>query len=466
MKDIPVIRSVVIFEDHSLENFRPLALSVPTYEIRMGMFNLRERVELAGKNLCNQDKKGTLLCRNSLGSLHTCEGWDINPEGCLQELDSQNRYLWLNGRCLPKFSEIIELLEGASGESGFICVDDHGLVAADLSPEQSQTMLASWNLWKEQYSTITPDQAPWRGVENLPKLPLQERRVQGLGYIWDIVPATSELLAQDIDFLSNGRTYTRRPFGIFPGTDNTEAFWLKESSLVQGSTIPAIHKQFPDNSDDLWVGSDVKLSVGTALDTTNGPIILDHGVTVMPHCYLEGPLYVGPGSRIKAGATIYGESSFGIGNRLAGEIGESTFSDFANKQHDGFIGHAVLGSWINLGAMTTNSDLKNNYGNVRVDLGSGVVDTGLRFVGLLLGDHAKTAIGTLFNTGTCVGFASNIFGGVMPPKFVANFSWGGLPENPLYDVDKAMATAEVVMSRRGCRLSEAGKKLMRELAEK
>ena len=95
-----------------------------------------------------------------------------------------------------------------------------------------------------------------------------------------------------------------------------------------------------------------------------------------------------------------------MGNRLAGEIGESTFGDFANKQHEGFIGHAVLGSWVNLGAMTTCSDLKNNYGPVRVDLGWGEVDSGLRFVGLLMGDHAKTAIGTLFNTGTCVGFAS------------------------------------------------------------
>jgi UDP-N-acetylglucosamine diphosphorylase/glucosamine-1-phosphate N-acetyltransferase len=170
----------------------------------------------------------------------------------------------------------------------------------------------------------------------------------------------------------------------------------------------------------------------------------------MAHCYLAGPLYVGRETIVKPGTRLYGESSFGVGNRLAGEIGESTFGDYANKQHDGFVGHAVLGSWINLGAMTTCSDLKNNYGPVRVDLGEGEQESGQRFVGLMLGDHAKTAIGSLFNTGTTVGFASNIFGGGMPPKFVPNFSWGGASGAAVYGLDQAQRTAETVLKRRGC----------------
>ena len=212
-------------------------------------------------------------------------------------------------------------------------------------------------------------------------------------------------------------------------------------------------------------GPDLELAPGVVIDTRPGPVVLDRGVRVEPHVLLEGPLFLGDGSLVKAGARIYGESSFGLVNRIAGEIGESTFGHFVNKQHEGFIGHAVLGAWINLGAMTTCSDLKNNYGPVRVDLGDGAVDTGQRFVGLLAGDHVKTAIGTLFNTGTVVGFGANVFGVGMPPKFVPDFSWGGGPGAPAYDVEKAIATAGVVMSRRGCRFTAGHADLFRHLAD-
>ena len=200
------------------------------------------------------------------------------------------------------------------------------------------------------------------------------------------------------------------------------------------------------------------------IDFPAGPVVLDRGVCIEPHTYLQGPLYLGDGSRVKAGARLYGESSFGIGNRVAGEIGESIFGDFVNKQHDGFIGHAVLGSWINLGAMTTCSDLKNNYGPVRVDLGDGPVDSGQRFVGLLAGDHVKTAIGTLFNTGTVVGFGTNVFGTGMPPKHLPAFRWGGSDEAPAYDVERALAVANTVVGRRNCRLTGAHEDLFRHLA--
>lgn len=459
-----MVRSVVIFEDHSLDNFRPIALSVPTYEIRAGMFNLRERVELAGKGLFGDSCPGTLLCREQLAPLHTCEKWQINPQNGPDQPSGVDRFLWLNGRCIPRFSEILELLKAENESSGFVCLDQYGLVAADLSLQESQSLWRSWSQWIEQDKANLSEKAPWTGHQDLSVSQNTSYNISTLGHIWDIVPATSELLNDDINFLSAGHSFSRRPFGIFPAQENCSPFWLQETTLVQASTIPAMQQRYDQVGESIWLGATVNLAQDVAFDTQNGPIILDSDVTVMPHCYLEGPLYVGCGSKIKAGATIYGESSFGIGNRLSGEIGESTFSDFANKQHDGFIGHAVLGSWINLGAMTTNSDLKNNYGNVRVDLGLGTVDTGLRFVGLMMGDHAKTAIGTLFNTGTCVGYASNIFGGVMPPKNVGNFSWGGLPDSPAYDVEKAIETAAIVMSRRGCRLSSDGKSLMRFLA--
>ena len=444
-------RSVVIFEDHTLENFHPVALSTPVYEIRRGMFNLRERVELVLKDLKIDPSFGSLLGRDILSPLHNCDQWAINPRTLISPESEKGRFLWLNGRSIPDFSNLSALLKGTSGKDGFLCFDDLGLVAADLNREESLKLLNSWHQWMQQRSDRINDPTPWNTQDLLDKTSSsQGQKMKALAYIWDIVPATADLLKNDVEYLKEGRSFYRNPFGLFPASDNPNPFWLQESSLKE-------------RGDNLWLAPNVQLSDSVAIETSNGPVILDRGVKVMPFCYLEGPLYVGPGSIIKAGAAIYGESSFGIGNRLAGEIGESTFGDFSNKQHDGFIGHAVLGSWTNLGAMTTCSDLKNNYGNVRVDLGTGPRDTGLRFVGLMMGDHVKTAIGTLFNTGTCVGFASNVFGGEMPPKYIRNYSWGGLSDSPSYDVGKAIETAAIVMSRRGCRLTGEGKKLMRNL---
>lgn len=430
--------SIIVFEDHSLANFRPLAWSVPTYELRTGIFNTRERMEQLAQGAPGQYSQAALLCRGVLAPLHTCQGWPINP----RVLDTQaERVLWVNGRYL-----------GREIPAGGVLQDDQGLVAADLSLAESQELLKSWHQWNDRYRGSELILDPWEG---LPAGRGQATDLPALKYIWDLVPALPEMLRNDLSLLQEGRCYTRHPFGLFPGPDKTLPVWRRETHL---------QPRFSAKDDGVWLGPEVRLAEGTAFETSNGPVILDRGVRVLPHCYLEGPLYIGPGSIVKAGATLYGESSFGIGNRLAGEIGESCFGDFANKQHDGFIGHAVIGSWTNLGALTTCSDLKNNYGPVRVDLGRGAMDTGLRFVGLMMGDHAKTAIGTLFNTGTVVGFASNIFGGTMPPKWVPNYSWGGFEGAPAYQVERAMSTAATVMERRGCLLISAGRDLMRLLA--
>ncbi len=455
---------VVLFEDHTLINFRPLTWTLPTYEMRLGVFNARERVELATSNISESGFEGILLCRENLAPLHTCHNWKINP-GFLPKSDSPSgMVLWLNGRNCSSIEALIEKLKGLTQAEESILVDKSGLVGALLTRDNSAALWKSWEAWNFSTSGENHEVGPWHGYQALGLIPTDSTRIPALEYIWDIVPETAAAITGDVDFLTRGPEFIRTPFGIVPDPDQTAPFWQKPNQLVEASSHPELARSLPNEGQGIWLGDGVDLAPGAVLDTSLGPVLLDRGVKVMPHCYLQGPLYVGQGSLIKAGATIYGESSFGIGNRLAGEIGESTFSDFANKQHAGFIGHAVLGSWTNLGALTTCSDLKNNYGNVRVDLGFGTIDTGRRFVGLLLGDHVKTAIGTLFNTGTSVGFASNVFGGVMPPKYVGNYSWGGQSGSPIYQVEKAISTASVVLGRRGCILTEANKKLMHDLA--
>ncbi len=132
---------------------------------------------------------------------------------------------------------------------------------------------------------------------------------------------------------------------------------------------------------------------------------------------------------------------------------------YSNKQHSGFLGHAYLGSWINIGADTNCSDLKNNYSTIKVNLNGKHIDTGLQFLGLIMGDHSKTAINAMFNTGTIAGFSCNIFGSGFPDKFIPSFTWGGAEKTETYDVKKSIETAKIVMKRRNVNLTPADEKL-------
>jgi UDP-N-acetylglucosamine diphosphorylase/glucosamine-1-phosphate N-acetyltransferase len=185
---------------------------------------------------------------------------------------------------------------------------------------------------------------------------------------------------------------------------------------------------------------------GVVVDTRNGPVRLDDGVRVEGPARLVGPLYIGPDTIIFGGSV--GTSSIGPVCKLRGEIADSVLLGFVNKAHDGHLGHAMLGRWVNLGAGTINSDLKNNYGTVRVWSPDGEEDTGLIKVGCFLGDHVKSSIGTLINTGTVVGAGSNVFGGTMPPKVVPPFSWGTGPDLRDYRFDRFVEAAEASMARR------------------
>ena len=170
------------------------------------------------------------------------------------------------------------------------------------------------------------------------------------------------------------------------------------------------------------------------LDTTNGPVILAADVRVEGPARLAGPLYIGDGSKVLGG--VLANSSVGPGCKIRGEVQSSVVFGFVNKAHDGFLGHAVVGRWVNLGAMTTNSDLKNNYGLVRLRIRGRTLATGRIKAGCLLGDHVRTGIGTLLTTGTVVEAASSLLGLRMPPRYVPPFSWDGGEEPEEYDIDR------------------------------
>jgi UDP-N-acetylglucosamine diphosphorylase/glucosamine-1-phosphate N-acetyltransferase len=220
------------------------------------------------------------------------------------------------------------------------------------------------------------------------------------------------------------------------------------------------HLVAPDN---IYVAANVSCGF-SILNAKAGPIYLGKGCEVMEGNIIRGPFSLGDYSTVKMGARIYGDTSIGPQCKVSGEIINSVIFGYSNKAHDGFLGNSVIGEWCNLGADTNNSNLKNNYGQVKAwnYPAAGQIDTGLQFCGLIMGDHSKCSINTMFNTGTVVGVSANIFGGGFPSKFVPDFSWG---EKAEYQLDKAFEVAELVMDRRGISLAETDKEILRNVFE-
>lgn len=198
------------------------------------------------------------------------------------------------------------------------------------------------------------------------------------------------------------------------------------------------------------------------LNLTAGPIYIGAGAEVMEGCMLRGPISIGADCILKMGAKVYGPSTFGPGSRVGGEVARCIFQANSNKAHDGYLGDSVLGEWCNLGADTNNSNLKNNYAEVKLwDYASERFEkSGQQFVGLIMGDHSKCAINTMFNTGTVVGVFANIYGAGFPRNFIPDFSWGGPDGYRTYKFQDACETATLVMNRRKQEFSELDKAIL------
>ncbi|WP_445385309.1 GlmU family protein [Robiginitalea sp. IMCC44478] len=206
-------------------------------------------------------------------------------------------------------------------------------------------------------------------------------------------------------------------------------------------------------------GASVEFSI---LNASEGPIYIGREALVMEGCMIRGSFALCDHGVVKMGAKIYGGTTIGPYGKAGGEINNSVIFGYSSKGHDGFLGNSVLGQWCNLGADTNNSNLKNNYAKVRLwNYESGRFDpTGLQFCGLIMGDHSKTAINTMFNTGTVIGVNSNIYATGFPRNFVPSFSWGKGNSFATYPLQKAFEAAQVVMSRRGISFTEADARLL------
>lgn len=211
-------------------------------------------------------------------------------------------------------------------------------------------------------------------------------------------------------------------------------------------------------------GAQINASI---LNVSTGPIYIAKDAEVMEGSMIRGPFYLGEHSQTKMGAKIYGATTIGPYSKVGGELNNVVIFGFSNKGHDGFLGNAVLGEWCNIGADSNNSNLKNNYAEVKLwnYNTNNFKRTGLQFCGLIMGDHAKCGINTMFNTGTVVGVGSNVFGSGFPRNFIPDFSWGGAQGMEVFMMNKVFEVAEKVFERRGLEFNDIEKNILTTIFE-
>lgn len=380
----------LIFEDDRYENLLPLVYFRPVWELKCGILSLEEKIA----RQINSPPK--YLARDYLQRFY------LDSENLAET--TADTLLWINGRWLAAENELATVAN----------LPENTLMISNDQPLAFRAAL------KDMQDCIIDGVV--QGAKVMQKFEQQIEHQPGklVDYPWDIISENGAEIVNDYSLVGQ------------PGK--------------AGATIyPGVHLV---NESLITIGENATLKPGVVVDAESGPVWIDEGATIMAGAVLQGPLYIGKNSTIKIAAKIYENTTIGPVCKIGGEVEGSIIHGYSNKQHDGFLGHAYLGEWVNLGADTNNSDLKNNYGDVAVFLNGRKVDSGQRFVGLMMGDHSKCAINTMFNTGTVVGVSANIFGSGMPPKFVPSFSWGGAEGLGLYNYDKAIQLAETVMGRR------------------
>ena len=391
-----------LFDDAVADGWAPFSLTRPIGELRFGALLLRERVE----SWVGRDADGHLVTRPWLASFEEPGAPPVREPGAPPPTSGR---LLVSSRFVPAATTPAA---GAEESDGPVILVADGRAVGCYLPPGVDNVDGAW--------LARPGGLPGA----------TEREIAGrvLSAPWDIVRLGSERTARDL--------------------------------VDRGASMPQEHV-LPDGvwrmgEEPLLVEEGVAIEPGVVLDLRHGPVGLGRNVQVRAGCRLEGPVWAGAGSRLLGGA-ISGLAT-GPASYFRGEVADVQAVGWVNKAHEGHLGHALLGRWINLGAGTTNSDLKNNYGSVRVGPPGREVDTGLLKLGCLLGDHVKTAIGTLLDTGTMLGAGANLFGPGRPPKWVPPFAWGFGEGAGLYRRESFLATAAVVMERRGIELTAGARR--------
>lgn len=406
-----------LFEDDQVLHLLPLVHTRPVYDLRLGIRTVLETTREAFGS------PPTLLHTRPV--LAAVAGQSF-ADYLVNRVPDGLAVLFVNGRYIAEDGPVLERLRRAvQGEPGRVFV-------------QGDTVVAAWV--PQATNRLVQTEAITRATfEGMPEEPVEG--VRCIGRLWELIGELKPALVRDFRARTKGYRIYEYPHAV-----------------IHPSVLLA-------EGEHIHIGPRSVIKPGAILNAEAGPVYIDADVVVMERAVIRGPAYIGPHTQVKVGASL---ESCAIGPvcRVGGEVIESVLHSCTNKAHPGFLGQSYLGSWCNLGADTNSSNLKNDYGPVSLHneyLGT-TEDSGLTFLALFMGDHSKSGIDTMFNTGTVVGVSCNLYGSGFHPTFIPSFSWGD-PQNRYvpYRLAKALHVAERVMARRNVAFTDADRALLTAL---
>jgi UDP-N-acetylglucosamine diphosphorylase / glucose-1-phosphate thymidylyltransferase / UDP-N-acetylgalactosamine diphosphorylase / glucosamine-1-phosphate N-acetyltransferase / galactosamine-1-phosphate N-acetyltransferase len=397
-----------LFEDATVHHLAPLALTRHAADLRLAMHTLAEMQVAAFR-----PAGVTFHARPHVAGVTRQE----HPGSLVNELPAGAGVLMVNARYVPEPGDVLERIRAASGDARGVVFRQGDSVVAAWMPEPPAGLM--------DREVITDD-----AFDGLP-----DERVEGarmIGRLWELLDDVGEQVARD--FAEAGKR-------------GRDAATVHDGAVIVG--------------DDVYLAPGAQILPGAVINALGGPVWIGEGATVEEQAVVRGPCYVGPKAQIKAAARI-DESAVGYFSKVGGEVHASVFHSLAGKAHDGYAGNSYLGRWCNLGADTNTSNLKNDYGQVTMfdAVEQDFVASGRQFLGLVMGDHSKCSINTMFNTGTVVGVFCNLYGADFPPRHIPSFSWGGASGVTEYRLEKALRVAEAVMARRDTPLTDADREML------
>jgi len=410
-----------LFEDDQVGHLQPLTLTRGVYDLRLGMRTLLQTTRDAFGHpptiLHARPQVADVVAQENRLPVNTIPA-------------DHNGILFVNGRWVPESGKLLERLQEAAhaNEPARLFMQGNTVVAA-WAPTPAPDMLQHGALLRDHFSNAATET-----VEYAPMV----------GRLWHFLDALRPALIADWEYYAETTT-----LGI-----STDASVHPSALLI--------------NSEQIHIAADATIRPGAILNAEAGPIYIDSNATIMESVVLRGPLYIGPHAQVKIMGNIEG-SAIGPWCKVAGEVHSSIMHSFSNKGHPGFLGHAYIGRWCNIGADTNNSNLKNDYGLVSLynEMLGTYEKSNRQFLGLIMADHAKCGINTMFNTGTVIGVNCNLYGAGLHDRYVPSFSWGSVETRyQPYRIDKALRVAEAVMARRNTLLTDADQRLLTAIAEK
>lgn len=402
-------RSICLFEDEKWFNLNPLVFFIPTYELRCGILTLKRKIEkhFTGDKVLIHSRR--YLSETIIGQLYTNIFFDPYYS---------EDWILINGRVIAD-EQLVKLIYGLKEEC--ILKNNDTVIAAHLGKERVKQLFEASNEF--------PD------FDKLNDILIKNVNTKFIAYPWDLIKFNGEEIINDYKLLNSDLENNMKNY--------------------EGVTFC--------NRNQVFLGNHCEIEPFVFINAAKGPVFIGDNVKIYSHSSIEGPAFIGHNSMIKTHTSIYNNTSIGPVSKVGGEIENSIIHSYTNKQHYGFLGHSYLGQWINLGAGTSNSDLKNNYSTIRVNHNNTEIDTGMTFLGALIGDYTKTAIGTRFTTGSLIGTCCNIIADESVPKSLPSFTWLCKGQHSEYELDKIMETTKVVYSRRGIIFTDGDRKLLREV---